>query len=96
MRGNLGYFDETALLLPGQGENSISMGNSSRRPASMSKIRASLERRLRLPKFPAGPTRPRPGPMLFKHAATAVKAEVKSRTGSVSYTHLTLPTILLV
>ena len=50
-----------------------SMGKSSSLPASMSKIRTSLDKGEKNPKFDVGPTSSRPGPTLFKHAETAVK-----------------------
>lgn len=55
------------------GRNSTSIGKISRRPASMSKIITSFAGFVKLPKFIMGPTCARPGPMLFKVAAMAVK-----------------------
>ena len=55
------------------GTNSSSSGKISRRPASMSKIITSFAGFVKLPKFIMGPTCARPGPMLFKVAAMAVK-----------------------
>ena len=59
--------------------NNSSSGNSSRRPASMSKIRTSLEKSENMEKFPLGPTRERPGPMLLSVAATAEKLVIRSK-----------------
>ena len=61
-----------------KGEKSISIGNSSSLPASISKQRTTLDNHERSPKCPAGPTAPNPGPTLLIHAATAVKAVEKS------------------
>ncbi len=41
-------------------------------------MRMSLEKTLKSPKDPAGPTSPNPGPILFKQEATAVILVVKS------------------
>ena len=56
----------------------MSMGNSSRRPASISKDKTSLENHENPAKFDAGPTSPRPGPILFIVAVMAVKLVIKS------------------
>ena len=61
------------------GENNNSIGNSSRRPASISNISTNLDKIEKPPKLQVGPTAPSPGPMLFKVAATAVKFDVKSK-----------------
>ena len=55
-----------------------SIGKSSSLPASMSKIRTSLDKGEKNPKFDVGPASSRPGPMLFRHAETAVKFETPS------------------
>ena len=51
------------------------MGNSSRRPASISKISTHLLKSVMCAKDAVGPTRERPGPMLLMVAATAVKVD---------------------
>ena len=56
------------------GVSRIRTGQSSRRPASMQKDRTILDRFDREAKLPVGPTRSKPGPMLFKVAATAENA----------------------
>lgn len=53
------------------------MGNSSKRPASISNIRTYLEKLEKMEKFCVGPTISKPGPILFNVAATAVKLVVK-------------------
>lgn len=53
------------------------MGNSSKRPASISNIRTYFEKLEKTEKFCVGPTISKPGPMLFSVAATAVKLVVK-------------------
>ena len=55
------------------GMNSTSMGKISRRPASISKISTSFAGSAKQPKFCIGPAISKPGPMLFRVAATAVK-----------------------
>ena len=60
----------------------MSNGKSSSLPASMSNIKTNLlsgEKRL---KFCVGPTRFKPGPMLFMVVATAVKFVIRSLTFS--------------
>ena len=61
-----------------EGMNKINMGNSSRRPASISNIRTNLLKCEKNPKFCVGPTSSSPGPILFNVATTAVKLVVKS------------------
>ena len=56
----------------------IRSGKSSKRPASMSKMKTHLDRSVKCPKFWVGPTRERPGPMLFMVVVTAVKFVIKS------------------
>ena len=46
----------------------------------MSKISTILESGEKIEKFCAGPTRFKPGPMLFRHETTAVKFVVKSNS----------------
>ena len=60
--------------------NRIMSGKSSSLPASMSKISTTLESGEKIEKFCAGPTRFKPGPMLFRHETTAVKFVVKSNS----------------
>ena len=55
------------------------MGNSSSRPASISKISTHLLKSLKKLKLQVGPTWFRPGPMLLIVAATAVKLVTRSR-----------------
>ena len=66
-------------LIQVRGANRSSIGNSSRRPASMSNIRIYLLMGLKIPKLQVGPTLESPGPMLFKVAAIAVKFVVRSK-----------------
>ena len=49
------------------------MGNISSLPRSIAKERSSFEKGEYAKKFDAGPTASRPGPMLLKQAAVAVK-----------------------
>ncbi len=67
------------LLFQVMGENSTTMGRSSRRPASISNIRTYFDKRENMPKLDAGPTMDRPGPILLIVAAIAVKFVVKSK-----------------
>ena len=67
------YFRQVA------GANKTSIGNTSKRPASISKIYTSFEKSLNPANEPAGPTAPSPGPMLFIVATTEVKFVVKSK-----------------
>ena len=60
--------------------NNISNGKISRRPASISKVRISFENQENMPKFPVGPTSSRPGPILLKVAATAVKFVIRLKS----------------
>lgn len=60
------------------GERSISIGNISKRPTSISNDKTSFEIHDKLEKFPVGPTIPKPGPTLLIHVATDENAEVKS------------------
>ena len=60
------------------GWNRIRRGKSSSRPASMSNIRTYFEKWLKNEKFDVGPTRFKPGPMLFMVARTAEKFVAKS------------------
>ena len=55
-----------------------SNGKSSSRPASMSNIRTYLVNPVSPPKFLVGPTSERPGPILLRHDATAVKLVTRS------------------
>ncbi len=57
----------------------IKIGKSSSRPASISIIITNFEKALKIEKFCVGPTKPKPGPMLFKVAITAVALVVKSK-----------------
>lgn len=59
-------------------------GKISSLPASISKISTHFARGENREKFPVGPTSSRPGPILFKVAATAVKLVVKSYASSPS------------
>ena len=59
------------------------MGNSSSRPASISKESTSLDNGEKIPKFPVGPIRERPGPTLFKVVATAVKFVTRSNSSKL-------------
>ena len=54
------------------------MGNISKRPASILKHKSSLEGTENAAKFPIGPTISRPGPTLFRQAATEVNEVIKS------------------
>ena len=60
------------------GWNSISIGNNSSLPASMSNISTHLQGVLKNWKFSVGPTRSRPGPILLIVAATDVNVVTKS------------------
>ena len=60
------------------GANKSNMGNISKRPASISKINTSFAKAEYPAKFPAGPTSPSPGPILFIVATTAVKLVIRS------------------
>jgi hypothetical protein len=60
------------------GVNSTSTDSSSSRPSSMPKVQTQVWKSLSPPKLPAGPTSPRPGPMLLTQATTAVKAVTTS------------------
>ena len=60
-------------------ENRSRTGNSSRRPAIISKVITIFDNPEKAPKLEAGPTTPRPGPMLFRVAATAVKLVIRSK-----------------
>ena len=44
----------------------------------MSIVRTRVEKSEKMPKLPVGPTIPRPGPILLKVAATAVKLVTRS------------------
>ena len=61
----------------------IRIGNSSSRPASISKERTSLDSGEKIPKFPVGPIRERPGPTLFKVVTTAVKFVTRSNSSKL-------------
>ena len=61
----------------------IRIGNNSSRPASMSKERTSLDRGEKIPKFPVGPIKERPGPTLFKVVTTAVKFVTRSNSSKL-------------
>src|SRR5699024_191805 len=69
-----------------RGENRASMGNSSRRPASMSKLSSHLHQGEKSAKEPMGPTISRPGPTLLKQVATAVKVVMRSKPSNESAT----------
>ena len=56
-----------------EGEKSITIGNISSLPSSMSRERIIFESGEKNAKFSAGPTSPSPGPILLMHAATAEK-----------------------
>lgn len=56
------------------------MGNSSKRPASISKISTSFEPSEKIEKFCVGPTSSKPGHILFRVAATPVKLVIKSKS----------------
>ena len=60
-------------------EKRTRIGKISRRPASISKLRTSLDRVLKALKLQVGPTASRPGPMLLKQASTAVKLVVTEK-----------------
>ena len=60
------------------------MGNSSSRPNSISAVRTIFASGEKAAKQPVGPTSPRPGPMLFSVAITAVKVVTKSRLSSAT------------
>ena len=57
----------------------MSIGNNSKRPASISNISTYLEKSEKIEKFCVGPTSSKPGPILFNVAATAVKLVVKPK-----------------
>ena len=59
------------------------MGNSSSRPASISKESTSLDSGEKIPKFPVGPISERPGPTLFNVVATAVKLVTRSNSSKL-------------
>ena len=61
--------------------NSIRNGKISSLPASMSKQNTSLENTENWEKFPAGPTPPIPGPILFSVAITELNVVAKSQIG---------------
>ena len=61
----------------------IRIGNSSSRPDSISKERTSLDSGEKIPKFPVGPIRERPGPTLFKVVTTAVKFVTRSNSSKL-------------
>ena len=61
----------------------IRIGKSSSRPASISKARTSLDSGEKIPKFPVGPIRERPGPTLFKVVTTAVKFVTRSNSSKL-------------
>ena len=56
----------------------MSIGNSSRRPASISKISTIFDSGDINPKFAVGPTSSSPGPMLFIVATTDVNVVIRS------------------
>ena len=58
----------------------MNKGKSSSLPASISKIRMHLGMPENTEKLAVGPTSSRPGPMLFRVAATAVKFVTRSRS----------------
>ena len=62
-----------------RGDKSISIGNISSLPISISSARTNVERLENIEKFSAGPTLEKPGPMLFRAEATAVKFVSKSK-----------------
>lgn len=66
------------FLCHAEGEKNIRSGKISSLPASISKDKTNFEREEKFAKLYIGPTSPRPGPMLFKVAATAVKLVVRS------------------
>lgn len=61
------------------GLSNTSIGNNSKRPASISNIKTNFENTENIPKFPVGPTNSSPGPILFNVATTAVKFVIKSK-----------------
>ena len=61
------------------GAKSKSIGISSRRPASISKVSINFEGTEKNAKFAEGPTSARPGPTLFIAADTAVNFVTKSQ-----------------
>ena len=63
-------------------ENRIRIGKISSRPASISRIRITLENILYAPKLLIGPTASNPGPILLKHASTAEKFVVTEKPSS--------------
>ena len=67
------------LYLPFQvrGERRISIGKTSRRPISISRVKTIFDSTENEAKLPVGPTTSRPGPILLSVAATAVKLVVK-------------------
>ena len=69
------------------GVNSSSMGNSSSRPASISKLKSSLAHGAKKPKFPVGPTMFSPGPTLLMQVTTAVKVVSSSKPARLSSSH---------
>ena len=52
------------------GANKSSIGNTSNRPASISKMNTSFDHQEKSANDPIGPTAPIPGPILFSVAAT--------------------------
>jgi hypothetical protein len=79
------------------GMKSNNIGNNSSLPASILKQSTSLERGEYAPKFLVGPTSERPGPMLLRVAATAVKfvsnpklsklIRIKEKAKIITYAH---------
>ena len=69
----------TYFLFHVEGMSAIRSGNISRRPKSMAKERTAFENSEYSAKEPAGPTTPKPGPMLLKQAVTAEKFASKSK-----------------
>lgn len=66
------------------GDNNSRIGKISSLPANILKIITNFDRLEKSPKFPMGPTISKPGPILFKVAAIAVKVEVKSKLSKLT------------
>ena len=77
-RGEFDFYIEKGYFLHVAGANNNSIGNNSKRPANISKIKTILEGIEKNAKLPAGPTLLSPGPTLLIVAATAVKLVTRS------------------
>jgi hypothetical protein len=66
------------------GRNSISIGNISSLPKSISNDKTILAKPEKPEKLPIGPTRLNPGPMLLRHERTAVTVVSISKLSSAT------------